>query len=486
MLLLCAAPLFVLNIHNDFNWGDDFAQYLKEAQNLAEGKPYYISGYIFNPLNVTYAPPQYPPGFPLLLAPIVKVWGLAIKPMLYLNAVLMTVLLFVLFAFFRRHASSAVSVSLSILCVYGAPVFEFKQYVLSDIPCMLFVTMYFAIRETKRITSIIFIAAVAVGGFAILIRSQAILLPLAELTLAAVFTIQHFSSRKPDRLKRVKQSLVLGAGMLATYLLVNKFLFATPQNHTAFYTSWYINGVGDLPSMLWLNARYLLALFHEAFLQPVDVTWLKPISNGISWSIVATALLGVLLTLRRFNGIETRDILFLGACALALITPVQQGIRFIFPILPIYILYAKKGTAYLYGTRTQVQRAAMAVSFTLIFLLFGSTMYVDALHPYLKNAANKADDIQAFQYIKQHIDSNDIVLFSKPRLLSLQTNRRAVNIAWQRGFDVNKKFLDSLGVNLMLWRDGVSEPYFREYLFATNAAIDSVTVNESYTLYKLK
>ena len=78
LLVLLSVPLFFLNIHNVHSWGDDFAQYIKEAQNLAHGRPFYESGYIYNKYNPEYAPAQYPPGYPLLLWPVVKIWGIAI------------------------------------------------------------------------------------------------------------------------------------------------------------------------------------------------------------------------------------------------------------------------------------------------------------------------------------------------------------------------------------------------------------------------
>ena len=61
ILLLLSVPLFFINIHDVHGWGDDFSQYIREAQNIATGKPFYQSGYIFNKYNPVYAPPQYPP-----------------------------------------------------------------------------------------------------------------------------------------------------------------------------------------------------------------------------------------------------------------------------------------------------------------------------------------------------------------------------------------------------------------------------------------
>jgi hypothetical protein len=57
-------------------WGDDFAQYLMHARNLAEGRPYAATGYIYNPHYPQIGPPAYPPGTPVLLAPVWRLWGL--------------------------------------------------------------------------------------------------------------------------------------------------------------------------------------------------------------------------------------------------------------------------------------------------------------------------------------------------------------------------------------------------------------------------
>jgi|GEM_PF-2347402 len=57
-------------------WGDDFALYLMHARNLAEGRPYAATGYVYNPDYPQLGPPAYPPGTALLLAPVWRLWGL--------------------------------------------------------------------------------------------------------------------------------------------------------------------------------------------------------------------------------------------------------------------------------------------------------------------------------------------------------------------------------------------------------------------------
>jgi hypothetical protein len=81
-------------------WGDDWAQYLAHASNLAVGHPYADTGYVFNPAQPHVGPPAYSPGLPLLLAPVVKFAGLdlfALKLTSLAALALASVLTFVLY-----------------------------------------------------------------------------------------------------------------------------------------------------------------------------------------------------------------------------------------------------------------------------------------------------------------------------------------------------------------------------------------------------
>ena len=132
------------------HWGDDYAQYIREALNLVNGIPFYESSYIYNPLNPEYAPPNYPPGFPLLLAPVVAITGTAIQPMLYLISILLVALLFILYAYYQKHMGLIAAACLSVLSVYCGAVMDLKSHVLSDLPLLVFVSLYFLFREKDQ------------------------------------------------------------------------------------------------------------------------------------------------------------------------------------------------------------------------------------------------------------------------------------------------------------------------------------------------
>jgi hypothetical protein len=76
LLILIIATFYIASIRRGNFWPDDYALYVHHAENIAEGRPYADTGYIYNPGAADYSPRAYPPVFPLLLAPIYRAYGL--------------------------------------------------------------------------------------------------------------------------------------------------------------------------------------------------------------------------------------------------------------------------------------------------------------------------------------------------------------------------------------------------------------------------
>ena len=79
LVVLILSPLLMINIRNSHDWGDDFAGYIMEARNIAEGKPFYETKMVPQDYMPSYAPQYYSYGFPLLLSPVIKVFGVNFK-----------------------------------------------------------------------------------------------------------------------------------------------------------------------------------------------------------------------------------------------------------------------------------------------------------------------------------------------------------------------------------------------------------------------
>ncbi len=79
LLIVLISVFYLLNVRNGHDWGGDFSMYIMNANNIANGTPYAQTQYIYNPDTAYYGPPAYPPGFPLLLAPFISIWGINLQ-----------------------------------------------------------------------------------------------------------------------------------------------------------------------------------------------------------------------------------------------------------------------------------------------------------------------------------------------------------------------------------------------------------------------
>lgn len=76
---------------------DDYAAYILHASNLVEGRPYADIKYIVNPQAIWIGPVEgYPPVFPLLLAPVYKLFGMNFWAKKVVTVICFTIFLVVL------------------------------------------------------------------------------------------------------------------------------------------------------------------------------------------------------------------------------------------------------------------------------------------------------------------------------------------------------------------------------------------------------
>ena len=68
-IIVATGVLHLATIRDGHNWGGDFSFYIHHAKNIAEGKPYADTGFVYNPHSPHLSPESFPPVFPLMLAP---------------------------------------------------------------------------------------------------------------------------------------------------------------------------------------------------------------------------------------------------------------------------------------------------------------------------------------------------------------------------------------------------------------------------------
>ncbi|MFC1704475.1 glycosyltransferase family 39 protein, partial [Candidatus Omnitrophota bacterium] len=114
------------------------AMYIHHAKNIAQGKDFSDTGYIFNPSN-PIAPRSFPPVLPLLLAPIYALFGLNLTAMKIVVISFFLVSLYIMFLLFKDSLSSKYAYLLIALVGFHHYLWNFRNNILSDLPFLFFV-----------------------------------------------------------------------------------------------------------------------------------------------------------------------------------------------------------------------------------------------------------------------------------------------------------------------------------------------------------
>ena len=485
-LAILSIPLFFLNIYDVHSWGDDFAQYIKEALNIAHGKRYYLSGYVYNPYNTEYAPPQYPPGYPLLLAPVVKMWGISYRAMAYFNTCITAGLLFALFAYFRKHAGKVAAVCIAVLITYSGYILGLKANVLADLSCLLCIVLYLGARNTWQFSRKRILLLIVLTVSAMLMRSQAGLLLVAEGLYLLLSMAKKIVKERKINIQQIAThpSVLITFGGILLFLLIDKVVFYTPVKTSAFYNQFIERAIhrplmDSVKDNIVLLTKQLTMFFHY------DTARIFP---TVAMSVMESAalvfvILGFIISVMKRLAVD--DVFFMLMCLLVLYLPVHD-LRYFLPAIPLLFYYCYTSLRIIVPAIAKTDTRAIAIGITLFYLYIGSEYLQKAATIVPAGCIPHPKDLAAFSYIKNHVKDDEIIVFVKPRLLTLYTDKRAINTAWQVSPAKNKAILDSLQVTYMLVVDGLDDPYFKTYLRETQHPLDSTRIATGYTLYRLR
>lgn len=485
LLAILSVPLFFLNVYDVHAWGDDFAQYIKEAMNIAHGRPFYQSGWIYNPHNTEYAPPQYPPGYPLLLAPVVGIWDLSLKAIAYFNSCIAAALLFALYGYFRKYAGITGAICVAVLITYSGVLIDTKASILADMACLLFVTLYLTYRNTDRPDSKRILLLILLSAMAALTRSQALLLIVAEAMWLACTLLKSRISYGHFRKPGTRASLFIIVGTLVLYFFLDKVVFYTPLKTGDFYGQ-FVNKAFREPLLFTFkdNIDRLINQLTLFFHYNATDYFLTVLGSVAERAAITFIVLGFIISVTRRIAVD--DMFFMLMGLLVIYLPIHDP-RYLLPALPIAYYYVYAAARAIVPVVTRVNTKLVAVLLTALLLHTGwGYLLRCATTTRPEGMVPRPQERAAFSYIQQHVSDSDIIVFIKPRLLTLYTGKRTVNIAWQQTQQECKTYFDSLGVKYVLILKGMEDKAFKEYVTQTQKAISGTVIAEDYILYTLR
>jgi hypothetical protein len=468
----------IISVRNDHGWGD-FAQYITQAKSLHDGtinKMLDDSTYRYEKTDLAFLGPKlYPWGFPILLVPIYHFFGLNIVIMKLYTSIFFLISLFVIHQIFKYKLNNTRNFALVAIIAYSPFFFYFKEKILSEIPFLLFslISIYLiqqiVIRQKYYINEIM--SYVIIGIFIFIsynIRSVGILL------LPCLFLAQIVEYDKSNiKIHSIAKGLIPWIVFIISQFLIDTVLPEDTDSYAKMFQQFYFEVIPN-------NIVYYSKIFSDFYPN-------YPILPSLGEYINIIALLLFLLGLIEYS---KKDYLYVSYIILTLclyiVFPAIQGLRYFIPIIPFYVYFIIRGIN-LVGHKLSINNIIInivlfaVVLFNVLFILFN--MYSQySMKNYIVDGPYEKESIELFNYISSNTDRNSIIVFFKPRAMTLYTDRKSAAIA-----DFNK--MNKSGADYIVCNTHTTDQVWQipkeTEVIKYSTKVHKIFSNKKYNLYKI-
>ncbi|MBQ3671527.1 MAG: glycosyltransferase family 39 protein [Treponema sp.] len=437
-----ASALLALLILDNWNgWGGDFSQYIAQARAIVT---HTIESQVQNNLFIINhsppftADPVYPWGFPLMLAPFYVLFGenlFALKIPVVLCFFCSTILSNRLF---RKHFSFFQAELLTLFISVNPVFIFFCNSPLSDIPflclslaALLSIERLFSVADKKKQT----FAGVSAGictFLAFMTRSNGIVFPCLLFSLHILML-----ANKKERVGRFLSKrgfsgfadpffpahVCAYAIFFAAVLIQHSLLPQAGSTHMTYLKYISISSIAK-------NIVYYIRLAPTFF----------PFGQTFPLSLASTSAAAMLLPFLWYGLVRfmpKNPILFLyvlGSASILILWPTQQGIRFLFPIIPPLIVFTALGTGAAFQKHKNPPLHRIAVALEILAVIACIAIYaLRASLPKSDDGPYSSDAKAMYSFIMEETPENAKIMFFKPRVLYLKTGRLGF-----RGTDISQ------------------------------------------------
>jgi hypothetical protein len=455
-------------------WGDDFSLYVAHARNLVEGRPYADTGYIYDPQNPAVSPRSYPPIFPLLLAPVYRLFGMNLLAMKAFVVLIFMAALVTLAVVFRQRLPLPYMLGCLALFALNPYVWQHKDRLLSEAPFMLFAYAALILAEKAQEREGSTSGSIAWGLFAGLVAYLAAgTRTVGVVLLPSILGVELLRRR---RLGAASLGIVtaFSAAVLAQKLLLD--LDGSYADQLVFDPVRYLRiGLSLVKAMGFFvdngYSRAAVAVLYACLMALACVGYVTRVRSGVTVYELFAAFNFMVLTLW---------------------PEAESDLRFLLPILPLLFLYVGEGLRRLGGTSIGRVEKPLATALSLAILLSYAGKYTRLEVGPVRDGVSTPEAVALFDWIRGQTNSDDVFMFQKPRALALYTRRQAV--AHPRIADDGRlrQFLQSTGVTYIVLRESIpindyQGPKLVQRLIADYAArCEKVYENGGFSIYRIR
>jgi hypothetical protein len=471
LLSILLIPVFFINPRKTHDWGGDFAQYIQQAINIVEFKSQNEHHYIYNEEHPMLGPELYPVGFPLLLSPVVALFGNDIPILiLYMNFWLLLCGL-AFYSVLRGYYKALPAAALVLLLCYMPYLLIFKSEVMADLPFLFFILLAFRSysKNSFNYSTALFLI------IACLIKPYGLSLWLALLIDKLV---RNWKGKESFELKQIAFFIFC----LITPMIVNRFIFGVPSSLEAYTNNFSFGNLGE-------TILRNLELYYQPFdnylllIDPAYETWAALLS------ILLFSLLFIGFSFRLFlYGLSSIELFILVHLSLLILFPSQaQAPRYLLTILPFLFIIVNESITPMQMRWPFLKNwpIYIVVSLNLGFY-FANIPWINKNFTDPLPGPQMKESIECFTYLKNNFPKGEELLFKKPRVLGLYTGIDSYsNEPYQSLEELEIKF-ESMGTKYFLVNShNHNEALEERFIPAHNEKLEIKWQNEHFVLYHL-
>lgn len=410
---------FFITVNDFHDWGGDFSLYIHQAKALLDGKVKEI--YEVNKFGVEnssysfYSPVIYPWGWPILLSPLIKLAGYNFVLMkLYVMCFFIGVVVLA-YILFGKKTGMMQGLVIALCIGLNPALMDHTKHILSELPYLFFVMLSFLTYEwvlqskNKHYGKLFLLTFILF--FSAMIRTEGILLAGAVfITFGIQWAMQRFSKAC---LIQNKWVFIFGVSYMTLEIICKIILPSGPSSYFEHF---------QLISMERIKANFFaylnsLSICFSSFLGPVFI-----------WITLPFFFLGL-------NARKKEDLIIIIYCLLHLLLLLiwpHHETRYMYMFLPFYFYFLMAGLMWLKTdfTLKKIRVEPAIFSFVLIISLLSIDSYhqiiTKANQPEIAEGPEATEAKEMFHHIITQSKEDDIVVFFKPRVMSLYTGRKSL------------------------------------------------------------
>lgn len=352
-------------------------------------------------------PYLYPNGFPLLLLPVYAIFGMNLWVLKLYCWLFFVAAIPLVYGIFRQEKIPPLQALLiSLLIGFNYHFIRFSDNILSDLPFFFFSCLSIFLIQKSAVHKML--QATGLGillFFTYSIRDIGILLFI----VLAIYQWKYFKSDQKTNWIAIFIPYIL---FIILWFVIHAMAPSGGEKHLAMLFGTSLEIVTNNIYGYWLLMGNYFMLF-------------RGIPNILQWTIATGFTIIIVIGMYK-QGLHKKHWLLyvLATFGLYFIWVTFMGMRFIFPILPFIVFYTVKGLQVILKKESW-QKIALSL---LLVSTIAQSLFV--CYYYWNKDTNEAytTDLQeVYEYIREELPQDAIIVFHKPRALRLFTGRNAVH-----------------------------------------------------------